>query len=394
MTDIRKDQSESSDISDSPHTRLVPQLRFKGFTGSWEQHKFRDIFSYRRPDHILTPDSAIYSKGKYPVLTANKAFTLGFTDNQNHVDFNVPCLIFDDFTMQAKYVNYPFSVRSSAIKVLRTNKEYDLYFAYELLSAYHFPELGHARHYISYVQSRQIYVPSLKEQKKISLFLVKLDSLIAAAERKRDLLKKQKQGYLQKLFPKNSKDRPQLRFKGFNGSWERRKLTEFVTRIKTTSSDMTLPIVEYDHLISDEGKLVSPAPLNNDSKSGTLFVPGEILFGKLRPYLKNWLFADFKGIAVGDFWVLDPNHCNPVFLYTLIQSRRFLQCANTSSGSKMPRADWNYVSNSDFYIPSSKNEQARIGHFFKTQDFLIAAAERKIRLMKKLKEGYLQKMFI
>lgn len=424
MTDIRKDQSESSDISDSPHTRLVPQLRFKGFTGSWEQRQLKNEFIFLSHNTLSRAKLSNCGIGILDIHYGD--ILIHYSDVLDASAISIPTIMNSLHVSSSRLHNGDVIMTDTAedITVGRSTEIENLGNRVAVAGLHTIPlrprntfAAGYLGYYFNSPEyHRQLFplmqgikvtsisrngvsrttirFPTCQEESCISHFFTLLDSLIAAAERKRDLLKKQKQGYLQKLFPKNSKDRPQLRFKGFNGSWERRKLTEFVTRIKTTSSDMTLPIVEYDHLISDEGKLVSPAPLNNDSKSGTLFVPGEILFGKLRPYLKNWLFADFKGIAVGDFWVLDPNHCNPVFLYTLIQSRRFLQCANTSSGSKMPRADWNYVSNSDFYIPSSKNEQARIGHFFKTQDFLIAAAERKIRLMKKLKEGYLQKMFI
>lgn len=262
----------------------------------------------------MTPDSAIYSKGKYPVLTANKAFTLGFTDNQNHVDFNVPCLIFDDFTMQAKYVNYPFSVRSSAIKVLRTNKEYDLYFAYELLSAYHFPELGHARHYISYVQSRQIYVPSLKEQKKISLFLVKLDSLIAAAVRQRDLLKRQKQGYLQKMFPRQGENKPKLHFKGFTGSWEQRELGSLLT-INTGShnTEEGSSTGKYPLYVRSNQKLY----LNTfDYDEEAILVPGDGRIGEIFHYVNGPYALHQRVYRLSNF-----KHMNAHFLLYLLEAR-------------------------------------------------------------------------
>ena len=88
------------------------------------------------------------------------------------------------------------------------------------------------------------------------------------------------------------------------------------------------------------------------NKNGILFDGNQVLYGKLRPYLHNWLNPDFKGVAVGDWWVLQPIDVDKDFLYRLLQTQRFDDVANQSSGSKMPRADWNLVSNTNFMIPN------------------------------------------
>ena len=107
------------------------------------------------------------------------------------------------------------------------------------------------------------------------------------------------------------------------------------------------------------------------TKKGIVFQYGDILYGKLRPYLKNWLFAWFSGIAVGDFWVLRSNLVSHSFIYRLVQTPAFDYIANQSTGSKMPRADWNLVSNSEFTLPLSTEEQEAIGQIFLKLDNLI-----------------------
>ena len=134
------------------------------------------------------------------MLTANKGFLLGYTNEGIHVQNNVPAIIFDDFTMESKYVDVPFSVRSSAIKILNSRDKNVLFFCYLLLSSQHFPSLGHARHYISYVQKRAVFIPSIDEQTQISNLFKTLDSMIAAAQRQKSLLKHKKQAYLQQIF--------------------------------------------------------------------------------------------------------------------------------------------------------------------------------------------------
>lgn len=113
-------------------------------------------------------------------------------------------------------------------------------------------------------------------------------------------------------------------------------------------------------------------------KSGITFDGSQVLYGKLRPYLHNWLNPDFKGIAVGDWWVLKPINMDKNFLYRLIQTQQFDNIANQSSGSKMPRADWNLISNSEFMVPFSKEEQSKIGRCFDSLDQLITLHQRKI----------------
>ena len=111
-------------------------------------------------------------------------------------------------------------------------------------------------------------------------------------------------------------------------------------------------------------------------KSGIAFHQGDVLYGKLRPYLQNWLLPTFDGLAVGDFWVLQPQNADSSFLYRLIQSRQFDEVANQSTGTKMPRADWKLVSKTVFSIPSNISEQAAIGTYFTALDSLITLHQR------------------
>ena len=113
-------------------------------------------------------------------------------------------------------------------------------------------------------------------------------------------------------------------------------------------------------------------------KTGIGFDGTQVLYGKLRPYLHNWLNPDFEGVAVGDWWVLKPVKMDKNFLYRLIQTRKFDEIANQSTGSKMPRADWNLVSNAEFSIPFSLDEQKKIAGVFDNLDNLIILHQRKL----------------
>ena len=190
-----------------------------------------------------------------------------------------------------------------------------------------------------------------------------------------------------------SKKSPQLRFEGFTDDWEERKFSDIVVRLNKSSNNNQLPKVEFEDIIAGEGRLNKDISRKFDDRKGTLFEPDNILYGKLRPYLKNWLFSDFKGIALGDFWVFKSINSEPKFVYSLIQADNYQRVANDTSGTKMPRSDWKKVSSSNFSIPTSLEEQQKIGQFFKQLDDTIALHQRKLDLLKEQKKGYLQKMF-
>ena len=191
----------------------------------------------------------------------------------------------------------------------------------------------------------------------------------------------------------NTKRAPKVRFKGFTDAWEQRKFESIATRASSISADPTLPQVEYEDIISGIGLLNKDVKLKESSKQGIVFNQGDVLYGKLRPYLHNWLLPTFSGLAVGDFWVLQPKDADSSFLFRLIQGQQFDDVANQSTGTKMPRADWNLVSKTLFFIPTSIDEQALIGRYFRSIDNLIALHQRKLDRMKELKKAFLDLIF-
>ena len=217
----------------------------------------------------------------------------------------------------------------------------------------------------------EISVPSVEEQRKIGAYLDQLDNLITLHQR---------QPFLQS--PPDISLIVQLTPPFYTFSWEQRKFEEIAVRSSVICSDDTLPRVEYEDIVSGTGRLNKDIYAKQSSKSGIVFHQGDVLYGKLRPYLQNWLLPTFDGLAVGDFWVLQPQNADSSFLYRLIQSRQFDEVANQSTGTKMPRADWKLVSKTVFSIPSNISEQAAIGTYFTALDSLITLHQRKPFLMK------------
>ncbi len=186
---------------------------------------------------------------------------------------------------------------------------------------------------------------------------------------------------------------PEIRFAGFADPWEQRKFSDLADRVSTQSSDSDLPQVEYEDIISGGGTLNKDLRDKEGGKTGIKFYAGDVLYGKLRPYLMNWLYPQFNGVAVGDFWVLRATACDSSFLYRLIQTDSFQRLANVSSGSKMPRADWNLISQSFFAVPADHAEQKAIAESLAELDNLITLHQRKHDKLVQLKKSMLDKMF-
>ena len=222
---------------------------------------------------------------------------------------------------------------------------------------------------------------SAAEQEQIGSYFAALDNLITLHQRKCANLCSPSQVVFSLLFATST------------FSWEQRKFEEIAVRSSVICSDDTLPRVEYEDIVSGTGRLNKDIYAKQSIKSGIAFHQGDVLYGKLRPYLQNWLLPTFDGLAVGDFWVLQPQNADSSFLYRLIQSRQFDEVANQSTGTKMPRADWKLVSKTVFSIPSNISEQAAIGTYFTALDSLITLHQRKFEKLTNVKKSMLEKIF-
>ncbi|MFS7253921.1 hypothetical protein CKN63_12335 [Carnobacterium divergens] len=387
--------------------KKVPELRFKGFTDDWEERKLKDIAQFN-PKTVL-PDEFEYvdlesvvgtemishrteSKDQAPSRAqrlAQKGDVFYQTVRPYQMNNYLYDLPYDNYVFSTGYAQMRPNIDSYFLLNSVQNKQF-VQHVLDRSTGTSYPAINS-----SDLSNIEIHVPSkLSEQQKIGAFFQSIDDTITLHQRKLDLLKEQKKGYLQKMFPKNGEKVPELRFAGFADDWEERKLSDIVSRLSKSSNNSELPRVEFEDIVSGEGRLNKDVSHKFDDRKGILFSSQNILYGKLRPYLKNWLLADFKGIALGDFWVFKSINSDPKFVYSLIQSNHYQKVANDTSGTKMPRSDWKKVSSTEFQIPSSLEEQKKIGSFFKKLDDTIALHQRKLDLLKEQKKGFLQKMFV
>ena len=150
-----------------------------------------DLLDYEQPTkYVVTDTEYSEDRSKTPVLTANKAFILGYTDENFGVYDNGACIILDDFTLDCKYVDFPFKVKSSAIKILTVKSDCSLRYVYEYLNYMNLETIEHKRHYISEIEPMIIAYPT--DKKRIDDF----NSVMSSFERKIEIENKYFQSLL------------------------------------------------------------------------------------------------------------------------------------------------------------------------------------------------------
>ncbi|WP_025445095.1 restriction endonuclease subunit S [Helicobacter pylori] len=166
---------------------LSQRKRLKGFNQAWQRVRLGDILSYEQPTKYLVATTQYLQKGFTPILTAGKTFILGYTNDKHGIYTNIPVIIFDDFTTDSKMVNFPFKVKSSAIKILslRDNNQADLKYIYEKLTLLKHQVTDHKRYWIDEFSNFEILLPPLDEQIAIANILSALDSEIISLKNKK-----------------------------------------------------------------------------------------------------------------------------------------------------------------------------------------------------------------
>lgn len=390
----------------------VPEIRFAGFTDDWKQRKVEELLIERNEQTPMSEEyplmAFIANEGVAPKGERYDRSSL-VTDTENKLYKRTE---FGDFIYSSNNLEtgsiglnkYGKACISPVYSIFQPTRIADSNFLGRRLVKKDFiNSMIKWRQGVIYGQWRihesdflkiEVPVPSVEEQRQIGTFLDCLDHLITLHQRKHEKLVIIKKAMLEKMFPQNGSNVPEIRFAGFTDPWGQRKFEDIAVRSSTISSESGLPRVEYEDIISGTGRLNKDIFAKESNKTGIVFHRGDVLYGKLRPYLQNWLLPSFNGLAVGDFWVLQPQNADSSFLYRLIQSRQFDEVANQSTGTKMPRADWRLVSKTEFFIPNTIDEQATIGTFFEQIDSLITLQQHKYETLKRVKAALLQKMFV
>ena len=189
---------------------------------------------------------------------------------------------------------------------------------------------------------------------------------------------------------------PNLRFPEFKEGWEVKKLGEISTnkskKYNPNNETNFIKCIELEHLSSETGQLLGFVDGSQSGSIKNVFQKGDVLFGKLRPYLKKYYQPNFDGVCSSEIWVLNGKEILNDFLYYLIQTNSFVDLANQSSGSKMPRADWSILENGLFSFPNSE-EQQKIASFLSLIDERIQTQNKIIEQLETLIKNVSEKIF-
>jgi type I restriction enzyme S subunit len=244
-----------------------------------------------------------------------------------------------------------------------------------------------------------VLYPSPKEQQKIANCLSSLNEVIAAYNKKLDLLKEHRKGLMQNLFPQEGEKVPKYRFKEFenDGEWTEKELKEVAIFVNKKSSLKNLSINTY---ISTENLLPDYAGINIASKlptSGnfTKYEKNDILISNIRPYLRKIWYSNQEGACSNDVFVARANPgINSLFLSFILKNDDFINYVMIGArGVKMPRGDKDSISKYPISYPTKKTEQQKIADCLSSLYELIAAQAEKIDQLKLCKKGLMQGLF-
>jgi len=179
-------------------------FRFKREDGTdypdWEWIALEDILDYEQPTKYIVSSTEYDDSYNTPVLTAGKTFVLGYTNEANGIFSQTPIILFDDFTTDFKFVNFPFKVKSSAAKILKLKRSADMLYVHEAMHTIKFPRGEHKRYWISEFSKMEIPFPTLDEQIKFSALIQSTNAMLEVNEKLLRSSSRLKKGLLQQMF--------------------------------------------------------------------------------------------------------------------------------------------------------------------------------------------------
>ena len=400
--------------------RNVPKLRFPGFTDPWEQRKLGELVEETYGGG--TPKTSVpeYWGGDIPWIQSSNVI------EGELFNIDIPKAITDKGLRESaailipgssiavvthvgvgKLVYLPFSFTTSqdfvSLSRLKTNSIFLCYALFRRLQTEINMVQGSAIKGITKAEllDKRIDIPHDVEQTQIGAFFQKLDSLIALHQRELDHVKELKKGLLQKMFPKEGTNAPELRFPGFTDPWEQRRLGEVVdvhdgvhqTPDYKDHGVMFVSVEDIETLKSE--KYISKEDYDRDYK--TRPATGDILMTRIGDVGTSNVVETHDEMA---FYVslalLKPRNIESYFLNSAIKSSFFQKRLQerTLVTAVPKKINKDEIGKVEILLPVAIEEQRQIGAFFRSLDSLIALHQRELDHVKELKKGLLQQMFV
>ena len=400
-------------------SKKVPELRFKGFTDDWEERKLGN--------YIIQYSEKTKQNNQYPVLTSSRNGLFFQKDyykgnqiaSEDNTGYNIVPRGYFTYRHMSDDLVFKFNINdiadygivSTLYPVFTTNEQLDSkYLQYQLNEGSEFKRFsllqkqGGSRTYmyLNKLQNMILTIPKLEEQQKIGSFFKHLDDTIALYQRKLDLLKEQKKGFLQKMFPKNGAKVPELRFAGFADDWEERKLRDLLN--KNSEKNKNLSVINVESISNKTGFTKQTDQFEDYSVASADLSNYYVIREKQFAY--NPSRINVGSIAYKDLGdeisVVSPLYVsfstkkvlNDGFLWNWFKTASFdAQRQRLSEGGVRDTLSFNQLSEMNTMFPTYP-EQEKIGSFFTQLDNTIALHQRKLDLLKEQKKGFLQKMFV
>lgn len=383
---------------------LVPERRFEGFTGEWEEKKLEDVAPLQRGFDLTRPN---ISKGPYPVIFSN-----GIGAWNSIYKIKGPGVITgrSGSIGNVSYIEQNYWPHNTSLWVTNFFENYPLYiyYLYQKVDLSKFgtgsgvPTLNR-----NDVHDYFVFVPSAKEQQKIGQFFKQLDEMIALQQRKIDKTKALKSAYLAEMFPAEGEHVPKRRFEGFTESWRKSEFGDLTT--------IRRGLTYHPSSLSKTGvRVLRSSNINEDIfelRSDDVFVKNEAINiekvkendilitaanGSSRLIGKHALIKGIDTRTVHGGFMLLARSQEPYFINVLMNAswyKDFIKVFASGGNGSIGNIRKGDLENQVVFVPCEK-EQQKIGQFFKHLDEMIATHQLKLDKLKATKQAYLHEMFV
>ena len=414
--------------------KVIPQIRFSGFTDTWEQRKFSELTEIRSASRVHKEEWQ--SSGVPFYRSSDVMAALNGTENEkafiseelyeklSAVSGKLEkgdILVTGGGSVGKPYIvpnNEPLYTKDADLLWVKNNEKLVPYFIYTFFFSPAFSDylnsvshVGTIAHYtITQLEETPITLPCVSEQQKIGDYFRNIDSLITLHQRKYDKLTKVKKAMLEKMFPENGSPYPEIRFKGFTDAWEQRKLSDMVERVtrKNENRESELPLtISAQYGLIDQNEFFDKRIASRDVSGYYLLKKGEFAYNKSTSSDAPW--GAVKRLDRYEMGVLstlyivfalkENGNIDSDFLVSYYDTDCWHKGVQAIAAEGARNHGLLNITPADYFetvltVPSDVKEQHQIGSFFAKLDRLITLHQRKLEKLKNIKKACLEKMFV
>lgn len=400
----------------------TPKIRFKGFTDPWEQRKFGDVGSVAMCKRIFKEQTS--DEGDVPFY---KIGTFG-----GEPDAYISQELFDEYKAKYPFPNKGDILISASGSIGRTveftgeneyfqdsnivwlkhGKDIDNSFLKILYNVVEWSCEGSTikRLYNDNFLKTEFMLPNIDEQKKIGEYFCSLDNLITLHQRKYNKLLNVKKSMLEKIFPKNGSNIPEIRFKGFTDPWEQRKLEDIAERVTRKNSNLVseLPLtISAQYGLIDQNEFFDKRVASKDVSDYYLIYNGEFAYNKSTSNDAPWgaikRLDRYENGVLSTLYIVfeikNKNETDSDFIATYYDTNNWHKGIQTIANEGARNHGLLNIAPADFFktelfLPRNLEEQQKIGTYFKQLDNLITLHQRELEKLQNIKKSMLEKMFV